>query len=98
MGLVAAEFGVLYASWNPAQPCSGRTPAMTPDRKEKNRFIDVIMSVAAAAFGVQSGKNRERDFSSGSPGRYVIVGIVATAVFVLTMFVIVKVVLRAAGA
>jgi hypothetical protein len=53
--------------------------------------------VLAAAFGVQSGKNRARDFTHGKPSHFVVLGILFTAVFALTLFGIVKLVLHLAG-
>ena len=50
----------------------------------------VILSTLAAAFGVQSGKNRERDFSKGNFKAYVISGLIFTAVFISTIVVLVK--------
>jgi len=61
------------------------------------RFTELLQSVLAAAFGVQSGKNRSRDFSRGKPSQFIAIGILFTAVFVLLLFVIVKVVLYFAG-
>jgi len=61
------------------------------------RFTELLQSVLAAAFGVQSGKNRSRDFSRGKPSQFIAIGIMFTAVFVLLLFVIVKVVLYFAG-
>ena len=57
---------------------------------------DVIKSVLAAGFGVQSNENRERDFSSGSPMPYIVVGLAATVVFVLTVYMAVKIILALA--
>jgi len=61
------------------------------------RFTELLQSVLAAAFGVQSGKNRSRDFSRGKPSQFIVIGIIFTAVFVLLLFAIVKVVLYFAG-
>jgi hypothetical protein len=58
----------------------------------------VIHSVLAAFFGVQSEANRRRDFTRGKPSQYIIVGLIATALFVLIMIGIVKLVLKLAGA
>ncbi len=63
----------------------------------RRSLISLFGSIAAAAMGVQSHKNRERDFSSGSPARFVIGGIIGTVLFVLTMYFIVRFVLRSAG-
>ena len=57
----------------------------------------MLQSVVAAAFGVQSGKNRARDFTHGKPSHFVILGILFTAIFALTLFGIVKLVLHLAG-
>lgn len=55
-------------------------------------FWSVTFSVIAAAFGVQSDKNRQRDFSQGSPLPYIVGGLIFTAVFVLTLVGIVMLV------
>jgi len=57
----------------------------------------MLQSVLAAAFGVQSGKNRARDFSRGKPSHFIILGVVFTVLFVLTIFGVVKLVLSLAG-
>lgn len=58
---------------------------------------EMLQSVLAAAFGVQSGKNRTRDFSRGKPSHFIILGVLFTAVFALTLFALVKLVLHLAG-
>jgi uncharacterized protein (DUF983 family) len=60
-------------------------------------FWQMLHSVMAAAFGVQSGKNRARDFTHGKPSHFVILGIGFTVVFALMLFGIVKLVLMLAG-
>jgi hypothetical protein len=57
----------------------------------------MMHSVLAAAFGVQSGKNRARDFTHGKPSHFVILGIAFTVIFALTLFGIVKLVVHLAG-
>ncbi|MHA6493187.1 DUF2970 domain-containing protein [Pseudomonas borbori] len=58
---------------------------------------EMLQSVLAAALGVQSGKNRSRDFSRGKPSHFIILGVVFTLVFVLVIFSVVKLVLHLAG-
>lgn len=58
---------------------------------------EMLQSVLSAAFGVQSGKNRSRDFSRGKPSHFIILGVLFTAVFVLLIFGVVKLVLHLAG-
>lgn len=69
---------------------------MTPPESRPG-LLQTLTSVIAAGFGVQSTRNRERDFSQGHPARFVIAGLIGTAVFVLTMILIVRMVLRLAG-
>ncbi|MBV8063623.1 MAG: DUF2970 domain-containing protein [Nevskia sp.] len=56
-----------------------------------------IVSAMAAAFGVQSDKNRERDFKHGKARNFIIAGVLFTALFILVIVVVVKLVLRQAG-
>ena len=63
---------------------------------DKPSFLDVIKSVLASFFGVQSDKNRRRDFQQGNPGQFILVGIVLTIFFILILFVAVKVILATA--
>jgi hypothetical protein len=56
-------------------------------------FLEVTMSVMAAAFGVQNSKNRERDFTKGNPLVFIAAGLIFTVVFVLTIVGIVSLVL-----
>lgn len=62
-------------------------------REDKIKFGDVVRSVAAAFFGVQSNRNRERDFKHGKPVHYIAIGAAATVLFVLVMWGVVKLVL-----
>jgi len=72
-------------------PAKG-APQDAPIRKSPS-FLQVMLSVVAAAFGVQTGKNYERDFTTGSPLPYIIGGIVFTVLFVLTIVGVVSLVL-----
>jgi hypothetical protein len=56
-------------------------------------FFEMLGSTLSAAFGVQSQRNRERDFSRGKPGHFILMGIGFTAAFVVTMVLVVKLVL-----
>ena len=53
---------------------------------EKPSFLDVIKSVLASFFGVQSDKNRRRDFQQGNPGQFILVGINAYDIFYFNSF------------
>lgn len=60
-------------------------------------LFKVVLSVIAAMFGVQSSKNRDRDFTKGRPAAYIIVGITMTVLFILTVWLVVQFVLSMAG-
>lgn len=60
-------------------------------------ILQVIQSVLAATMGVQSNKNRERDFSRGSAKTFIVAGILGTLLFVGTVVTVVKVGLKNAG-
>ena len=55
--------------------------------------VAVALSVVAAAFGVQTDANRQRDFSQSSPIAYIFGGLIFTLLFVLTLVGIVSLVL-----
>ena len=59
----------------------------------KPGLLHVIKSVIAAGIGVQSNKNREIDFQHGSLPSYLIVGLIATVLFILTLAFIVSTVI-----
>lgn len=56
-------------------------------------LLQVIGSVLAAFFGVQSSKNKERDFQHGNHKVFIIVGILMTLAFLATVITIVQIVL-----
>ena len=49
-------------------------------------------SVLSAAFGVQTSKNRARDFEAGSALPYIIGGLVFTILFILAIVAVVRIV------
>ncbi len=55
--------------------------------------LQIVSSVLAAGLGVQSSKNRERDFKQGRAGVFIISGIVFTALFIGAVYTVVSVVL-----
>ncbi len=59
----------------------------------KSTITDVIKSVLAAAIGVQSDDNRQKDFEQGSLSTYLIVGLVFTVLFVSGLVFLVSTIL-----
>jgi hypothetical protein len=58
----------------------------------RQSLVSVIRSVSASMFGVQSSKKHAEDFSEGNISSYVVVGLVATVLFVLAVWGIVQLV------
>ncbi|KXJ53847.1 DUF2970 domain-containing protein [Cognaticolwellia aestuarii] len=58
-----------------------------------SNFKETFKSVGAAFFGVQSNKNRERDFTQGKLSHFIIAGIIAVVVFIAALIAIVNLVL-----
>jgi len=54
------------------------------------KILRVVQSTLAAAIGVQSKKNRERDFEEGNAGTFIVAGILFTVLFVATIVVVVS--------
>ncbi len=54
---------------------------------------DTFKSVAAAFFGVQSNKNREKDFTQGKLSHFIIVGIISVIIFITTLLIAVNLVM-----
>ncbi|MGQ0502503.1 MAG: DUF2970 domain-containing protein [Panacagrimonas sp.] len=61
-------------------------------------LIAAFGSACAAAFGVQSRRNRERDFTAGRARTFVIVGITFTLGLILAIYLVVHLVLHRAAA
>jgi len=79
---------------------ANRTDAEAKPRDDAPRHLtpwQVMSSTIAAAFGVQSSRNRDRDFQAGKPSHFIVAGIVFTVLFVVGMIMLVRLVLSAAG-
>lgn len=60
------------------------------ENSSKPNLLSIVGSTLAAAFGVQSSKNRERDFQHGNIWVYIAAGVIFTTIFVFTVIGIVK--------
>lgn len=74
---------------------AGALAGTGPETKQKKKpsLGSVVKSVLAAGIGVQSNKNRERDFEDGSPLAFIIGGVIFTIVFIATVALVVGFVL-----
>lgn len=68
-----------------------------PSNGKPPTFLQMLHSVLAAAFGVQSSKNRSRDFSHGKPAHFVIMGVLFTILFASMLLGVVQLVLHYAA-
>ena len=69
----------------------------TDEKDDKPNLLQVIASVLMAGLGVQSKKNKERDFKHGSFKAFLIVGLIVTILFGVTVASVVSTVLDSAG-
>lgn len=60
------------------------------EKPQKSSLLDIVKSVAASAFGVQSGKNRERDFQQQSIMPYIVVGVIFVLLFIVGLIALVS--------
>lgn len=61
----------------------------------KIRWADVVQSVFASMIGVQSHQKREQDFQQNSVAPYIVVGLIAVALFVVGLVLIVSWIVQA---
>jgi len=79
----------------PSQPAEPEE-SQRGDRKPAS-LLQVASAVFWSFFGVRKGRHMLQDMESIKPLHVVIVGVVAGAIFVLTLLLIVRIVIRAAA-
>jgi hypothetical protein len=77
----------------PMNETSEKDSTPTQEETREPGFWDVVVSVLAAALGVQTSKNRERDFTKGNPLVFISAGLIFTILFVLTLLGVVNLIL-----
>lgn len=70
---------------------------MNDSKKDEPGFGSIVLSTLAAAFGVQSSKNRERDFVKGNFKAYVVSGLIFVVLFITGIVTLVKFLIANAG-
>jgi hypothetical protein len=75
-------------------PNTDPKPTSEPDSLS---LWQLIASALAAGFGVQSARNRDRDFTKGKPGQFIAIGIILTIAFVIAIITLVNIVLGSVG-
>jgi len=69
---------------------------MSEQERKGTGFINVMKSTLFAAAGIQTKENRERDFKNGKLSHFVIAGIIFVALFIVSMYAFVKLVVSLA--
>lgn len=92
------ERGAAGAVGNPKGVDNHHGSSQTPEHgdhasEQPMTFRQIVGSVLAAALGVQSSKNRERDFRQGRPIVFIIAGLLFTGLFIGTVYTVVSLVL-----
>ena len=77
----------------PADDTDGLEQSQAVDNDQPLTLLQMFGSAISAMIGVQSKEKRERDFARGKASHFIIVGVVLTAIFVLTMASVVTLVL-----
>jgi ElaB/YqjD/DUF883 family membrane-anchored ribosome-binding protein len=70
---------------------------MNDENKKAPTLLDVTKSVMWAMLGVQKSANYERDFTHGKPWQYIVIGLIAVALFIGTLITVVRIVMKMAG-
>ncbi|PWB33944.1 hypothetical protein DCO48_08165 [Pseudomonas sp. SDI] len=61
-----------------------------PTQGKPPTFWQMLQSILAAAFGVQTGKNRARDFNHGKASHFIALGSLFTLLFILALIGLVQ--------
>ena len=77
----------------PADDTDDLAPSREVDNDQPLTLRQMFGSAISAMIGVQSKEKRERDVARGKASHFIIVGVVLTAIFVLTMAGVVTLVL-----
>ncbi|MEE4661574.1 MAG: DUF2970 domain-containing protein [Halieaceae bacterium] len=82
---------------DPGSPEQAQDEAPASDEKQGLSVLQVLGSVLAAMFGVQSSERRRRDFEQGRVGVFIAAGVIFGLVFVVAIYLVVSLVLSQAG-
>ena len=71
-----------------------------PQQKDEEvgiTFAQLLKSTIAAFIGVQSSKNRERDFKHGKASHFIAIGLLFGLLFIATLVTVVQIVMHFAA-
>ncbi len=66
------------------------TNQSNPQDPKPPGLLQIIFSVLAAFLGVQSERNRERDFQHGKSTHYIVVGLIMTLLLIVALVGLVR--------
>lgn len=74
------------------QPESASDTAQQPEAETRSGtgFWRIAQSIGAGLIGVQSKKNRERDFTEGKPIHFLVGGVIGTVLFLVAVWLLVQ--------
>ncbi|MCC7328473.1 MAG: DUF2970 domain-containing protein [Burkholderiales bacterium] len=79
-------------------PKASPTPAAdAPPTPRNATLLEVVPTVFSSFLGIRKGKAMQRDVVSIRPHQVIIVGIAMAAVFVLSLILLVRLIIRSAG-
>jgi len=61
--------------------------------KKQLTLVEVMQSIMAAAFGVQSSRKRDLDITHGKPSTFILAGLIFVLLFILILVGLVKIIL-----
>ena len=67
------------------------------DEEVQITFVQLLKSTMAAFIGVQSNRNRERDFKHGKISHFIGIGLLFGLLFITTIVTVVQIVMHYAG-
>ncbi|PXF63860.1 DUF2970 domain-containing protein [Kangiella spongicola] len=76
---------------------SAETTETSPTSQDGTGLLSTLQTILGAMFGVQSEKQRQKDFEKGNPVHFIIGGIIFVVVFILTILYFVDTALENAG-
>jgi hypothetical protein len=63
-----------------------------PNQAPTLTWSQILRSSLAAGLGVQSSRNRQRDFADGSPRRFIVMGVVLTMLFIASLVTVIQII------
>ena len=63
-----------------------------PNQAPTVTWSQILRSSLAAGLGVQSSRNRQRDFADGSPRRFIVMGVVLTMLFIASLVTVIQII------